>query len=118
MQSGRVLPVIRQFFTTTLTAKSATDSHSQNQQKREQEREPTEEEAKAAFEFLLQQEEFKAKGLKVELQFLEGRQCIVVSDNAGVQLRVIKGSAILRVLESTILGKDGQMRGRILDRRL
>ncbi|MGZ3693858.1 MAG: hypothetical protein ACXWQO_06630 [Bdellovibrionota bacterium] len=119
MQSGRVLPVIRQFFTTSITAKSATDSNSQNhQQKKDQEREPSEEETRAAFELLLKQEEFKTQGLKVELKSIDGRSCIVVSDSAGVQLRVIKGPAILAVLQTSALGQTGQMRGRILDRRL
>ncbi len=118
MQSGRVLPVIRQFFTTSLTAKSATDSNSQNQQQKQQEREPSEEEIRAAFELLLKQEEFKTQGLKVEMKSIDGRSCIVVSDSSGKELRVIKGPAVLAVLQTSVLGKDAHFRGRILDRRL
>jgi uncharacterized lipoprotein len=118
MQSGRVLPVIRQFFTTSLTAKSATDSNPQNQQQKQQERDPSEEEAKAAFQLLLEQEEFKAQGLTVEMKTIEGKPCIIVCDSTGTQLRMIKGQAILKVLQTTVLGKDAHFRGRILDRRL
>jgi hypothetical protein len=118
MQSGRVLPVIRQFFTTSITAKSATDSQSQNKQQKQEERDPSEEEAREAFKLLLDQEEFKAKGLQVELKFIEGKPCILVCDGNGSPLRMIKGPAILQVLQTSLLGKDAHFRGRILDRRL
>lgn len=118
MQSGKVLPVIRQFFTPSIKSKSATDSQSQNSNQQQKEREPSEDEAKKAFEILLTQEEFKAQGLKVELQTIDGRLSIVVSDAKGNQLRVLRGSAIVSILQTSALGKDTHFRGRILDRRL
>lgn len=118
MQSGRVMPVLRQFFTSSLTSKTNKDANSQNQQSGGREREPTDEETRKAFDFLLQQEEFKTQGLKVELQTIEERLCIVVSDFNGNQVRTIRGPSILRVLENTALGNSAHFRGRILDRRL
>lgn len=118
MQSGRISPIFRQFFSTALTSKGATDSNSQNQNQHQQDREPSDEEAKAAFEFLLSQEELKAQGLQVELQTVDGRHSIVVSDRSGTPLRTIKGMGIVRVLETRALGKTGHQLGRILDRRL
>ena len=119
MQSGRVLPIIRQFFTSPVSTKSATDRDSGNsQQQQKQEREPTDEETKRAFEHLLQQEEFKLQGLVAEMRLIEGRSCIVVLDKNGNQLRVIKGPAVLKLLETSVLGKNGHYLGRILDRRI
>lgn len=119
MQSGRVLPIIRQFFTNPISTKSATDPHSGNQNKQgRQEREPKEDEAKEAFELLLEQEEFKLQGLNAELKFTDGRYSIVVTDKLGHTLRTIKGPGIIAILETSSLGKSGHFRGRILDRRI
>jgi hypothetical protein len=117
MQSGKIAPVFRQIFQQTLGAKSATDSHSQqNQQqpRKEPEREPTEAEALEALDRLTQQDEFQRNALRAELRQVDGRYHIFVTNAAGVQLRAIRGSEILRLLD----GGAGAQRGRILDRRV
>ncbi len=119
MQSGKIAPIFRHFFGEPMSAKSATDSHSQQQQKqREPEREPTPEEALEALDLLSHQEEFQKNSLRAELRVLESRQSIIVSNSQGTQLRVIRGMDILRILETAKLGHKGARRGRILDRRV
>jgi hypothetical protein len=120
MQSGRIPPVFRQFFQSTLSAKSATDSHSQQKQdpEREPEREPTREEALAALELLTQQDEFRKNSLKGQLQELEGRFLILVTNAFGAPLKTIRGMEILRVLDGAGKGSKTAHLGRILDRRV
>lgn len=118
MQSGRIAPVLRQFFSGNVSAKSATDRDAQNQQKQPQkEREPSHEEALAALDLLTQQEEFAKALLKAELQFLDGRYSILVSNASGAALRTIRGEEVLRILDAG-KGQQTAFRGRILDRRI
>lgn len=117
MQSGRIAPVFRQIFQSTLGAKGATDSHSQQkQEQREPEREPTREEALEALDRLSQQDEFQKNALRAELGVVEGKFCIFVFNGQGTQLKAIRGPEILRLLDGT--GTKGAHRGRILDRRV
>lgn len=119
MQSGKILPVVRQFFTSGLTTRSATDSQSQNKHPYEQpEREPTKEEAEAALKALQVQEEFVKNGLVAELKILEGKFVILVTDSKGTNLRTLKGREILRALDGMAFAKSGAYLGRILDRRI
>ncbi len=118
MQSGKIAPVFRQFFTGTLGIKNATDSHSQQRQspEREPEREPTHEEALEALGLLTEQEEFQKSVLRAEVRTVEGRIYIFVFNAAGTQLRAIRGPEILRLLDG---GRaHGPRRGQILDRRV
>lgn len=121
MQSGKVLPIIRQFFSgpTAAPAKSATDSHSQqHQQQQSPDREPTDEELTAARELLANQEEFLRKGLKVEIRLVDGTKCIVILGADGQQIRAIPRREVLRLLDTRALGKNSHYLGRILDRRI
>jgi len=118
MQSGRIAPVFRQIFQNTLSAKNATDSHSQqkDQTQKEPEREPTREEAVEALDVLTQQDEFLRNALRAELQQVDGRFQILVCNSHGTQLRAIRGMEIVRLLDGK--GAKGAQRGRILDRRV
>ncbi len=119
MQSGKIAPIFRQFFSGTLGSKNPTDSHSQQrQQGGEPEREPTQEEALEALDLLSQQDEFQKNALRAELQQFEGRQSIIVTNALGVQIKVIRGTEIIRILEGSGLGRTGPHLGRILDRRI
>lgn len=118
MQSGRIAPIFRHFFNNALSAKNATDSHSQQKQnpEKEPEREPTREEALEALDRLTQQDEFVRNSLRAELRTVDGRFCIFVTNRDGVQLRVIRGGEILRLLDG--VGAKTAHLGRILDRRV
>jgi hypothetical protein len=119
MQSGRIAPIFRQFFGGTLSAKNPTDSQSQQKQREgEPEREPTREEALEALDRLSQQEEFQKNSLRAELRQLEGRNAILVTNTQGMQVKVIRGGEILRLLESAGGGRSALHLGRILDRRV
>ncbi|MCP5762529.1 hypothetical protein NL346_28465, partial [Klebsiella pneumoniae] len=76
-------------------------SHSQqkHEPQKEPEREPTREEALEALDKLTQQEEFQKNALRAEIREVDGRFCLFVSNGAGVQLKVIKGAEILRLLD-------------------
>ncbi len=119
MQSGRIMPVIRQFFSaSTQQAKPSLDSNSGNgNQGGHPEREPTREEALAAMEVLSQQEEFHRQGLIAQLEIIENRFCINVVDGRGNKLRQIRGAEILRVLSTNTPGLSRTL-GHILDRRV
>lgn len=120
MQSGKIAPIFRQFFSEATSTKSATDSHSQQQQKQkgEPEREPTQEEALEALDLLSQQEEFQKNSLRAELRLSEGRHTILICNALGAQLKVIRGAEIMRILDGSGLGRKGPHLGRILDRRV
>lgn len=119
MQSGKIAPIFRHFFTEPLRSKGATDSNSQQQQPQgEREREPTEEEALEALDLLTQQEEFQKNSLRAELRTIDGRRSILVTNSQGTQLKVIRGMDIVRMLETSRLGAKGTRLGRILDRRI
>lgn len=119
MQSGRIAPIFRQFFTAALSPKN-TDANSQQQQQYqgEPQREPTHEEALEALDLLTQQEDFQKNSLRAELMQLEERWVITVFASSGAQLRTIRGMEIVRLLDKSGLGKKGHSRGRILDRRV
>lgn len=119
MQSGRIAPIFRQFFTAALSPKNTDANAGQQQQPQgEPEREPTHEEALEALDRLTQQEEFQKNSLRAELLQIEGRWVIAVSSDKGVRLRTIRGSEIVRLLDKAGLGKSGHSPGRILDRRV
>lgn len=120
MQSGRIMPVIRQFFGSQVQGKRSLDSHSNqnSNQQGQSEREPTREEAQAAMELLVGQEEFKKQNLVADLKTIDGRFTIAVTDHSGHPLKVISGTAILRLLAGASLGREGHVLGRILDRRV
>lgn len=120
MQSGKIAPIIRQFFTGAVSPKGQSDSHSQQKQhpEKEPEREPTKEEALEAFDKLTQQEEFQKNHLRAELRLVEGRHQIAVLNASGAQLRLIRGIEIVRLLETGDSGRKGAHLGRILDRRI
>ncbi len=119
MQSGKIAPTFRAFFTQALSPKG-TDSNSQQQQQpeREPDREPTQEEAVEALDLLTQQEEFRKNELRADLKQLEQRWVITVRNRNGDQLRTIRGVEIIRLLDKSGLGKKGHSVGRILDRRV
>ena len=119
MQSGKIAPVIRQFFIQTQKAKNAEDSLSQHKKDQDEpEREPTKEEALAALDFLSHQEEFEKNSLRAELRESDGYFSIIVKNSSGAQLKVLRGGDILRILDATPLGRKGRHLGRILDRRI
>ena len=118
MQSGKIGPVFRQIFQSTLSAKNATDSHSQQrgESEKERERDATREEALEALDRLSQQDEFQRNALRAELRVVDGTHCIFVFNSAGLQLRAIRGREILRILEGAAAKKAHL--GQILDRRV
>lgn len=120
MQSGKILPIFRQFFGTTLSTKSAErDSNSNNRNDGgEQKREPTKEEVLEALEILNMQDEFIQNGLCATAQFSENRHFIIVKDKNGSALRTLKGNEVIRVLELAKFDKKASRLGRILDRRI
>jgi hypothetical protein len=118
MQSGKIAPIFRQFFTAALNPNRTDSNAEQRQSQGEPEREPTHEEALEALDLLTQQEEFQKNDLRAELKQLEGRWMISVLNRAGAQLRMIRGMEIVRLLDKAGLGKKGHSRGRILDRRV
>ena len=103
-----------------MNAKSATDSNSQQKQnpEKEPEQEPTHEEALEALDKLTQQDEFQKNTLRAELRQADGRFTIFVCNQAGIQLRVIRGREILRLLDGNGPGSKTAHLGRILDRRV
>lgn len=116
MQSGRILPVFRQFFSTaTKAGQSHRDSDSQGQSSPE--RDASEEEARRAMELLSESEEFKKNQISVGLELQGGRPTLVVRDRAGLTLRVLQGPEILRLLQS-MGSPQAPRQGRILDRRI
>ncbi len=120
MQSGKILPIIRQFFATPVSTKRSTDSDAGGKNPYEQpQREPTEEEALAALALLREEEEFLKSGLRAELTKEEGQLVILVSRSDGVQVRSIRGFEIVRLLQTSFpAGAKGKQLGRILDRRV
>jgi len=120
MQSGKIVPTFRQFFTSALSPRS-TDSNGQQQQpppQGEPEREPTQEEALEALDLLIEQDEFRKNELCANLNQVESHWVITVLSSVGIQLRTIRGMEILRLLDKAGLGKHGHSLGRILDRRV
>jgi len=118
MQSGKIVPIFRQFFTAALSPKNPDSNSQQKQSQGEAEREPSREEALEALDALSQQEEFQKNELRAELKQIEGRWVISVITAMGGQLRLIRGSEIVRLLDKAALGKKGHSVGRILDRRV
>jgi hypothetical protein len=120
MQSGRIMPVIRQFFSSQVQGNRPMDSHAGQggQQQPPPEKEPTREEVQAALEALTGQEEFRKQNLKAFLKEIEGRFVIAVFDSNDHPLKMIAGQEIFRVLGGKVLGREGHVLGRILDRRV
>jgi hypothetical protein len=119
MQSGRIAPVFRQFFTGALGTKNATDSNPQQQQQqpeKEPDREPTRDEVLQALELLIQHDEFRKNALRAEVREEEGRFFLLVFNAAGAQLRAIRGQEIFRLINNQVA--QGPRRGQILDRRI
>jgi hypothetical protein len=117
MQSGKILPTVRQFFSAPKPTGARRDPDSQAGQERSPEREATEEEAQRAAELLADSDEFQKNGLSVRVEPFQGRSVLVVLDKAGSRLRTIKGAEIVRILLA--MGTHGSPRqGRILDRRI
>ena len=119
MQSGKISPTFRSFFTAALSPKN-TDANSQQQQQPqgESDREPTQEEAVEALDLLSQPEEFRKNQLRADLKQVESRWVISIFASNGTQLRTIRGTEIVRLLDRSGLGKSGHSVGRILDRRV
>lgn len=90
--------------------------------RQQKERQPTEEECQKAFGILLEMESIKRNGLTVELTTdLTGSTpvfVLIVKDKAGAQLRGLRGSDILRLLEQGAEKPGAAENGRILDRRI
>ena len=117
MQSGRILPVFRQFFSTALrTGNSHRDSSSQ-QGYQQPERDASEEEARKVMELLQELEEFQKNGLSVKFEWKNDRTALVVSDREGHVLRVVQSQEITRLVFSLSPGASARA-GRILDRRI
>jgi hypothetical protein len=117
MQSGKILPVFRQFFSSTLkTGNSHRDANSQ-QGYQDPERDASEEEARKAAELLQESEEFRKNGLSVKFEWRNGRTALVVSDREGHVLRVVQSREIARLAFSLSPGAFARA-GRILDRRI
>lgn len=118
MQSGRILPTFRQFFTAAAKTGSANkDSNSQQGGYQQAERDATEEEAKRAAELMQGSEEFKNNGLIAKAGNQDGRPVIFVNDANGNALRTIQSPEIVRILLSLGL-PQAPRQGRILDRRI
>lgn len=118
MQSGRILPTFRQFFTAVKTGNATKDRDpQQGQGQSAPDRDATEEEARRAAALLSESEEFKQNGIKVEVNLFEEKFVIVVRDRNGVALRMIKGPDIVRALLALGLPQSPRQ-GRILDRRI
>ena len=121
MDSGRIMPVIRNFFGQTVSIKgndrerSSKDNPQQDQQKKEQQ--PSKEDAAHALAFLKSQETFIKAGLKAEVRELDGIFIIQVTDNQGSIVKTIRGVDLWRLLAQ---GKSTERDpvGHILDRRL
>lgn len=119
MQSGKILPVVRQFFSVAPKAGNAhRDADPQQGQQRSPERDATEEEAARAAELLSGSEEFKKSGLTARVVSHNGKAALTVCDRSGTQLRMIQNHEILRILISSIGEPKGPRQGRILDRRI
>jgi hypothetical protein len=120
MQSGKILPLVRSFFSSPSVGNARNDGDSKrqsSQQKPEAEREPTEEEAAAATLVLRADEEFRKSALSVEISRVEGRIHLIVKNSAGTPLRSLKGGDIVR-LAARASSRGGANAGRILDRRI
>lgn len=119
MQSGKILPVFRQFFSSAVQPKGAQkDSHSGYQNSEQNHREPTEEEIFQALEVLNAQEEIQASGLKAVAERVQGKINLMMKDSHGATLRVLRAADIHRVLLLSKAGTGGSQIGRILDRRI
>jgi hypothetical protein len=117
MQSGRILPTFRQFFTASAKAGSANKDSNPQQGQQQAERDATEEEARRAAELMQGSDEFKKSGLTAKAGTQDGRPVIFVHDQSGNALRMIQSPEIVRILLS--LGMPQAPRqGRILDRRI
>jgi hypothetical protein len=117
MQSGRILPTFRQFFTAAAKAGTANKDSNSQQGQQQAERDATEEEARRAAELLQGSEEFKKNSLTAKAGSQDNRPVIFVTDRGGNALRVIQSPEIVRILLS--LGMPQAPRqGRILDRRI
>ena len=116
MQTGRILPAFRMFFSATNKAGgSDRDRNSGGQQSPE--RDATEEEARRAAELLSASDEFKQNGILVSVDVKDGRSVLLVRDAAGTPLRVIQSHEIVRILLS-FGSPQAARQGRILDRRI
>ncbi len=117
MQSGKILPPLRQFFTTLKTGNATRDSNSQQGQNREPEKEASAEEAELAAKALADSEEFQKNFLSTEVTQQQDKPVILVKSSSGAVVRVIKNSEIHVILQSLGSAK-GPRHGRILDRRI
>src|SRR3989338_3563364 len=120
MQSGRISPLIRNFFSPSITSKKNTDSETGGRNQYEQpQRQPTREEAELALSMLSGQEEFQKQGLTAVLRMEDNILIIAVSNAKGIVLRSIRGPEIVRLLEASSSAGDKSLHiGRILDRRI
>ena len=118
MQSGRILPLVRSFFSAPGVGNARNDGGAKQQSThQEPEREPTEEEARAAILVLRADEEFTKNALTVEMVRSDGRIHLLVKNSAGATLRSLKGGDIVR-LAARATSRGGAAAGRILDRRI
>lgn len=119
MQSGKILPVIRQFFGTAIEPKAGKkDSQSGYQNSQENNREPTEEEIFQALEILNAQEEIQSSGLSAVAEKVQGKVALMMRDSHGTVLRVLRAADVHRILSTGKVGGKGNQIGRILDRRI
>lgn len=117
MQSGRILPTFRQFFTAAAKTGGANKDSNSQQGQQQAERDATEEEARRAAELLQGSDEFKKSGLTARAGSQEDRPVIFVTDGNGNALRMIQSPEIVRILLSLGL-PQAPRQGRILDRRI
>jgi hypothetical protein len=111
-----------------LTRQSNTKDRDPNQggsyKRQGKERQPSEDEAKKAFQILLELESIKKNNLSVELKTDDSVQgtavfVILVKDASGALLRGIRGPDILKIVEQGPEKKsEHPENGRILDRRI
>ncbi len=125
MDSGKIIPGIRNLvgISTNNTAVKSTDKdarqNSQNKQKdSQQKRQPTEEEAQRALAVLAAMDSVTKNGLQLELVNEEGLYIIFVKDSHAQVLRGMRGSDILRLLDTKADKASTTNRGSILDSRI
>lgn len=118
MQSGRIAPLMRNFFNSVRASSTNSDAGSQQNFGGQADREPTEEEARAALAILTNDEEIKKSALTAELIVRQGRLTIEVCNSGGTVLKALRGLDILRLLVPGAHPGQGNRAGRILDRRI
>lgn len=120
MQSGKILPIVRHFFASSVQS-SGQQKHSNSGQQQDQgknHREPSAQEFQAALELLNSQDELKKLGFTAYIIQVEGKASLVVKNAGGLVVRQMKNPDVHRILSLAGIATDSNQLGRLLDRRI